>query len=317
MTLPGVRTALSAFGAHMRRKAMTRATPARARLDAVVCTFLDGYAAALDTRDTARLVERLSQVPDEYQGFAFEGAAMGATLLDRLTPWTSTSFRALLQAADRHVYVLHVGAGWAHARLGHGEGRWFTEMDPMLRWLALDGGGFHDGFFGSLTGRMRSWYREGLSPYGQRAFDQGLGRSLWFTEDADVARIAAAIRLTSRSRHDDLWSGVGLACTFAGGVDRDTIERLRWASGASRDHLAQGSAFGSEAMLRACGRVLPHTDLASRILCGSPAPAVAAVARDAATQLTDGGSTPAYEIWRSRVRERLREARARAIGRAS
>jgi hypothetical protein len=83
-----------------------------------------------------------------------------------------------------------VGLGWAWARLPGNPERRLPALDPLLGWLAVDGYGFHEGYF---HWRRRVSARElprGLSASARRVFDQGLGRSLWFVEGADVPRAA-------------------------------------------------------------------------------------------------------------------------------
>ena len=92
----------------------------------------------------------------------------------------------------------------------------FSGLHVLLRWLVVDGYGFHEGYFHWRKWMGRSRRPRWLSSYACRVFDQGFGRSLWFVKGGDVASITAAIRTFSEERHADFWSGVGLACTYAG-----------------------------------------------------------------------------------------------------
>ena len=192
---------------------------ARAHLETIGKAFLLGYRAALEERHADALGDRLDATPPEMRGFAFEGAGMAAALLDSLLPWRRR-FRTLLAGRGRaHRYMLHVGAGWACARLYRRPAPW-VEDDPLLGWLAVDGFGFHQGYF-----RADKYVTAGQPPrrargYAARAFDQGLGRSLWFFCGAEPRRAARAIARLSQERHADLWSGLGLAATYAGGASR-------------------------------------------------------------------------------------------------
>jgi hypothetical protein len=139
------------------------------------------------------------------RGFAFEGAGMGLYLLDLLTPWRRDRLRRFLEGSGAaHVYMIHVGAGWALAQLGRKVDRALSRFDPLLGWLAVDGYRFHQGYFHwpetVECQRVPHW----ISGYARRVFDQGLGRSLWFVEGAEAARIAATIARFPRSRHTDL-----------------------------------------------------------------------------------------------------------------
>src|SRR5258708_4707585 len=157
---------------------------AQAKLEKMGLTFSDGYHAALETEDLIALGARLGSVELEFAGFAFEGAGLALTFIDHLSLSRRSRFAEFLAGlGDSHAYMLHVGAGWAYARLP-----WLRlrisaaihRLDPMLRWLAVDGFGFHEGYF--------SWQRVGhqqripsvVRGYGRRAFDHGLGRSIWF-----------------------------------------------------------------------------------------------------------------------------------------
>jgi hypothetical protein len=274
----------------------------RRRLESIGRTFLFGYHVALRTDDCGRLEARLQRVVRERQGFAFEGAAMALALKDRLSPWRQRRLeRFLTGVAAPHAYMVQVGVGWALARMPGSIERTLASLDPVLGWLALDGYGFHEGFFDwrrYLAGRP---HPRRLSGYARRAFDQGFGRSLWFVDGADVRRISTTIGSFSPERRADLWSGVGLAATYAGGSDREGLASLRQAAGAFSVNVAQGAAFAAKARQRA-GNTTSYTDLACEILCAMPAVAAARVTDEMLRDLpVNDGPKPAYELWRQRI----------------
>src|ERR1043166_5154233 len=159
--------------------------------------FTDGYHAALEGDRFHELRPRLEAVDLEFRGFAYEGAAMGLALLDRLTPWhRGRVCRFLNGPGEPHTYMVHVAVGWVVARLPVKIDKTLASLDPLLRWLVLDGYGFHEGFFfwpKYLGGQpVPKRVRVGL-PYAPRAFDQGLGRSLWFIEGGEVTRLRQTI----------------------------------------------------------------------------------------------------------------------------
>ena len=43
--------------------------------------------------------------------------------------------------------MMHVGLGWALARLRRSVTPYLAQLDPLLGWLAVDGYGFHEGYF--------------------------------------------------------------------------------------------------------------------------------------------------------------------------
>lgn len=285
----------------------------RVRLEHVGVTFLNGYHAALEAHDDEELVRQLDAAEPEFRGFAFEGAAMALTLLDLLRPWGVSRLKSFAAGAGAsHEYMLYVGAGWAMARLRRDPSRACESFDPLLGWLAADGYGFHEGYFKWPVYVARRERPRRLSGYALRAFDQGLGRSLWFVRGAEVQRIVETLGTFARERQSDLWSGVGLACAYAGGADDASVEALRAGAGLFAPQLAQGAAFAAKARERACNTAA-HTERACRILCGMTAGAASEITDVALIGLpADDGDVPAYEVWRRRIADALGRAHARA-----
>lgn len=285
----------------------------RAHLEEIGRTFISGYLAALGTRDLVALLFQLNAVGAEFRGLAFEGAAMGLALTDRIWGRRSPRFNQFLQGpAGAHRYMLHVGYGWAVARLPWLRGnlaRLRRDYDECLGWLILDGYGFHEGFFHWRSAVTEMRVPRALHGNAARVFDQGLGRSLWFFNGADVERISACIDRFVPERRADLWSGVGLAATYAGGITEDELSELLRSAAGHGSHLAQGAAFAAKARHFA-GIQTPHTETACRVLCGMPS-AQAALLTDSALAATKR-MNPAepYEAWRSEIRTELENARA-------
>jgi hypothetical protein len=279
---------------------------ARQRLEQVGTTFLSGYHAALEETAFTSLARRLTQVDRDLHGFAFEGAAMGLALLDGFTPWRKDRWRTFTETFGKpHIYMMHVGLGWALARLRRSVTSYLAELDPVLGWLMVDGYGFHEGYF-SWPRYIERWaIPAGLDGYGLRVFDQGLGRSMWFVKGADVAAIASSINTFPSARHDDLWSGVGLACAYAGGgCEPAALESLRAAAIRHWPAFAQGVAFAAKTRQRAAN-LNAHTETVCRFIWGRSAEAVAAITDTALKDLGEEGALPAYEVWRRRIQNKI------------
>ena len=274
----------------------------RQYLEKIGQIFIQGYHAALLDDNPPTLASYLyDEIEREYQGFAFEGAAMGLALLDILTPWRKSRLQQLLDGpgAD-HYYMIHVGVGWALARLRRPVENHLKRLDPLVGWLAGEGFGFHEGYFHWPRTIEKQERPDRLTGYACRAFDQGVGRSLWFVKGADVARISAAIEAFPSARQNDLWSGVGLACGYAGGVDADSIKALADAAGPHQAPLAQGAAFAAATRQRAKNPVT-HTELACQVLWGLSLDETAHLVNVAAEALPADGPEPAWEVWRQRT----------------
>jgi hypothetical protein len=281
--------------------------PQREHLETVGRSFVSGYRVGLAEDRLDALATRLDTVASDYRGFAYEGAAMALTLRDAFRPWGKRVPGYLAGPAAPHTYLAHVGVGWALARLPGPPERYAARMDPVLGWLVIDGFGFHHGFFGWPRAVSGQVVPRRLGGYARRVFDQGLGRSLWFVEGAGVERIAGTIAAFAPGRRSDLWSGIGLACAYAGGVPRASVESLRGLAGRDRPALAQGAGFAALARVGA-DNVAPWTELACEVLCGGTVAETAALVEAVGARLNEDDRTAAkYELWRRGVQELLAE----------
>ncbi|HUZ23246.1 MAG TPA: DUF1702 family protein [Streptosporangiaceae bacterium] len=286
-------------------------------LETIGRTFLQGYACATEAGSATAAQPRLDQIPVRFRGFAYEGAAMGFAVMDGLPGGRRRLDGLVSGPGSDHIYMVYVGMGWAMARLPRFRWSTISAPDPLLRWLVLDGYGFHQAYFRTdryvrqqFQDPSFPWPADGPSWYAQHAIDQGVGRALWFVCGTDTDLVATTIDGFPEHRRADLYSGVGLAATYAGGAEEEELRNLRERAGDYRAPVAQGCAFGAEARLRA-GLVVPHVELATRVLCGmTPAQAADVCARKLAERAggpaRDGrGLVPAYEIWRQSVAEEL------------
>lgn len=288
-----------------RRGFSAREDAARQRLEQIGTTFLSGYHAALEETGFVSLARRLASVETDLRGFAFEGSAMGLALLDCFTPWRKDRWRTFTyRLGESHIYMMHVGLGWALARLRRSVTQYLTRLDPVLGWLMVDGYGFHEGYFNWPRYIEQQSIPARLIGYEQRVFDQGLGRSIWFVKGADVGAVATAINAFPATRREDLWSGVGLACAYAGGCDRGAIDSLRIAANEHLPALAQGVAFAAKTRQRAAN-LNSHTQTVCRVICGHSAADAAAITDAALENLRGENGSPAYEVWRRRIQNKL------------
>lgn len=278
----------------------------RERLERVGGAFVTGYNAALRHRGDANALDgALAGVDSDLQGFAHEGAGMGLAIVDLLAPWSRSEWRRFLEGHRKHVYLILIGTGWAMARLFRRTlPRFARDADATLWPLIYDGVGFHQAFFDPHA-YVREHVHPKLDGYAANAFDQGVGRSLWFIEGASPERIAATIESFPHARHGDLWSGVGLACAYAGGLDRDGVTRLLSLAAEHRRDLAQGAAFAAKARVEA-GNVTPAMELACDVFWRShPATVADLVDNEFLHAIPCDDREPRYEAWRRRARDRF------------
>ncbi|WP_051765613.1 DUF1702 family protein [Saccharothrix syringae] len=286
---------LADFG---RRGFRTDRPHARAVLEAHARSFLVGFdTGARAWRDPHAA---LAEVDPEERGFAYEGAGMFARALDLATAGRARALRRLLAGpGDGYAHLVHVGAGWplASARL-----RLPTPPPPtpLLRWLALDGAGFAETFFGGARALARRC-RTAPGPEAEAVL-AGCGRAVWFLQSADADGVAGLVAALPAPARPALWSGVGLACAYAGAADDACRARLVAAAGPHRAHLAQGVAFAAGARVRS-GIVPAHTRAACEQVLGVAPERASAWTEVAARGLTGSADVHAYQAWRARLRE--------------
>jgi hypothetical protein len=310
------------------RRFRLRRGPSRDVLQSAALAFLSGFHAALRAETLPQLAADVERLPPERRGFAYEGAGMACCVLDLITGSRGRRFTALLAGpAAAYPHLAHVGSGWAYARLGLRPRHGSPAAQPPASWLAWDGYGFHQGFFHPDRVIGRQHIERGLSA-GERAIrDQGLGRALWFHESADPEGIALRIAEFPAGRRGDLWSGVGLAATYAGGATARELQRLAesarntGATGAAKDSgntedagnagdnrghgaaLAQGSAFACKAH-HISGTVPEHTSEAALVLTGADVETAADWTDRALTELGPrAASIDHYQQWRAGIRD--------------
>lgn len=279
----------------------------QANLEKVGRIFLQGFGYGMTGSDVAEVAANLETIERSYRGFSYEGCAMALGVRDALRPMRQHWIRDFLAGpGDGHIYMAHIGVGWAMARVPRARWRVIARPDSLLGWLALDGYGFHQAYF-----RTKEYVDNQVqadiplfrpAQYAQRVIDQGIGRALWFVNGSDPSRVATTISGFAPSRRSDLWSGAGLASVYAGGIDAGALDEFGQLAGRYLPDVAQAACFAAKARLRA-DLVIPHTELAVKTYCKLTVEEAAAVTDRALEGLPVGGPVPAFEVWRQRIRK--------------
>ncbi|GLW86350.1 DUF1702 family protein [Actinokineospora globicatena] len=268
----------------------------REHLERHARSFLTGYnLAAAHWRSVRAAVDTL---PAEERGFAHEGAAMYAGQRDVFTRGRSVAALLAESGAD-YPHMIHVGAGWALAVSRLPFPVRLTDT-PLLRWLALDGAGFAEVFFGGRRALRRRTERAGADPLRLIRL-AGSGRALWFMTAGDPEDIREFVAEAPAPTRPALWSGVGLASAYAGGVPPRELDALREYAGAHAGHLAQGVVFAATARTRS-GIVPEHTALACERIAGTTPEIATGWSEEAAADLGERADVTAFLRWREGIR---------------
>lgn len=279
--------------------------PTAERLSRVVFVVTECCELTLMTRRDTSLMAKLDAYPEELRGFAYEGAGVGLAALDVLLPWKRRTRRFVDGPAGDYIFAIYLGAGMGLARLRRNPESFRRRLDdPVMSWVVLDGYGFHEGFFAHRRHVQERTTPAWLSGYGSRVFDHGLGRSIWFATGGDVKRVQATVDGFPAHRRGDLWSGVGLACGYTGGVRETVVQSVRSLAGAYVPRLAEGVVLAARARHQV-GNPANEIETACRVICAMTSHEAAEIAASALIDLPTDDIEPAYEIWRQRIRSQF------------
>lgn len=276
----------------------------RATLELHARSFLTGFNLAVTSWRDPHSV--LSEVAAEERGFAYEGAGMFAGLVDTFTAGRARALDRLLAGpGDAYAHLVHVGAGWLGAPARITTTR--LPATPLLRWLAIDGSGFGEVYFGGVRALLRRAARTPANTHRERVWQvrlAGCGRALWFAESANPAGVTQTIERVPGPARPHLWSGIGLAAAYAGALDDADRDELARCAGEHRLHFLQGVVFAAGARNRA--RIVPeHTERACAQLIGVSAAEAARWTDETSEDLSASGDVRAYLEWKARLREAL------------
>lgn len=257
-----------------------------------------GYNVTLENSSLAVLVPKLEAVDPVLHGFAYEGAAMGLGVLDVIAPGKHRTRDFAEGPGKHHIATVYVGLGLALARLRRRPERYLDQLDPILGLAVVDGYGFHEGFFARRRSIVKRLQPAHLSDIGRELYDQGLGRSLWFSTGADIALVAEAISSFEPGRQVNLWTGSAMACSFAGGADHAALEQLRQAAGPQHLHRLSWGAAAAAWTRGLAHNPTPHTDLACEVLGEFSSSDAAHLLERARHELVQNSPSASFRTWR-------------------
>lgn len=275
-------------------------------LEQIGTTFLDGYHAVL--KDPVNFISQLELVPLEFRGFAYEGVGMAVKLLDFFRFNGRNSFQYFTQhEGEAHSYMVHIGAGWSYAKLPVFPKRDFQRQHPVYKWLIVDGIGFYYGYFHweSIRNRTKPPRKIKAGSYMENAFYQGLGRSLWFVFGADLEAVSTSIKDFPSNFHNDLWSGVGLASAYAGGLKPASYSDIRNFAGDNLAAYLQGVAFANTARKEARTPAV-HTAMTSLAMCNMNPVQITNLTYESLKEAKNmQNQIPTYQNWRTTLQNKL------------
>ena len=188
-------------------------------------TFLLGENLAKKHKEKDSLFASLDSVPQPFVSVAYEGASfyIASTCFvnenESFDEWVFFS----KQACSEHIPQIHIGLGWAIAKEKKNINDFIKKTDKAFTPKIFDGFGYCSGLFYRREvvrlGRIPAIIKPDFTPF----FNQGLGRFFWHISDGDANKLPRFLSLVEKKRLGDVWRGIGIAFTYAGGVKKSEI----------------------------------------------------------------------------------------------
>lgn len=216
------------------------------RIELIVLTFQVGRKIGEEILEPTEMIQQLNLMDEEFRSMAFEGASMAIAIKsieqqDDLRSWLS-----FLDSNPAHTTQIMIGLGWAIGEKDLSPDSVLGSLDSMIQARALDGLGYYMGLFRRRISIRTQQIPEGISDDLQPAFDQGIGRSLWYISKGDLEMLERMMDSFPVYRQKHMWRGIGVACPVVGGSNSKHLSELRQLSGAFKTQLETGCALAGK-----------------------------------------------------------------------
>jgi hypothetical protein len=216
------------------------------------------------------LIAFLDSEPPEFRSVAYESASMEIGLQELCSAKELDNWKKFYRlSAKAHTFHMDIGLGWAFAKTEISPIPYLESLQPVMSWMVFDGIGFYHGLFKGRRTVKNQLIPDGIKEQELHGFDQGLGRRLWYISKGEVNELVQLIQPFYFSRHSDLWRGVGIACGYVGGSEKENLERLLICSSEFNKQLCAGVTLAAISR-SASDSISEDINLACNIICGKP-----------------------------------------------
>lgn len=235
------------------------------RIEKIKSVFLDTQMFYAKQDDIDVLTAYLENIEPTYRSIAYESASMAIALKDLENNGALDSWLFFAKVpASAHKAQVYIGLGWAIAKLNIPFLPVVEKIEMQFYHRVADGCGYYDGNFRQRQTVLSQQLPGYLPGAAMPIYDQGVGRSLWYTNNADIDKIRNKIESFPVSRRADLWRGIGIAVAYVGGCDEDTLKILLEYAATNRVQLASGAALAAKSRMDA-NTMTSDTDHCSRL----------------------------------------------------
>lgn len=240
--------------------------PRLSEMKTVATAYLDGLSLSNEL-EVVKLKAILDSLAPLDRGVYYEGAAAGKAISDLSKNPDIREAMALIEAIPDYSFVLYMGIGEAMAQLEVAPMSFGSFKDEKWAGQIVEGYGFFNGYFRWFDTLVRQTYPVGLLPDLRDAYDQGLGRAIYFIANGQPYKIRDYIGNFAPERQKELWAGLGQSAAYVGGSSESELRKLLYLASHNRVELMQGVLLGVSARIQQ--KFVPeHTDAARSIICG-------------------------------------------------
>lgn len=216
-------------------------TPAQ-KMEIIQTIFRDVQDNFPDSYTLKTLAEKLDSYEIEFRSIAYEAASFCIGLTDLETASDLRTWKSFLNEIGKpHSTQIHVGLGWAFAQKQIDPTSFFSQLEPMMRYRVLDGYGYYEGIFRRRKSILNQQKLETEDEVASGAYDQGLGRSLWYSNLAKIDEVKITIEKFPAERRKDLWRGLGIAIAYVGGCTEEMVKEIFEKAGDYKTDLTDGA----------------------------------------------------------------------------
>jgi hypothetical protein len=195
-------------------------------MESIQGIFREVHDSYSDSTYLPELYKYLDSFELKFRSIAYEAASMSMALNDLKADSQLRRWLEFAQQSALHGTQIHVGLGWALAQLQLDPSFFMTKLHPMMRYRVADGYGYYEGIFRrrkSVLSQQRPEWNDAIA---MGAYDQGLGRSLWYLNYGNIAGTKKLLEKFPVDRQGDFWRGLGIAITYAGGCGEEQLREI-------------------------------------------------------------------------------------------
>ncbi|MEO7265242.1 MAG: DUF1702 family protein, partial [Ferruginibacter sp.] len=235
------------------------------KIETIKSIFLNSQAFYEMNNDINMFLEFLENIEPEFRSIGYEAASMVIALSDLNNYKNLKAFLLFAKGpALAHAAQVHVGLGWAIAKMKLPFLPVVEKIDDQFYYRIADGCGYYDGFFRNRHAVINQQLPVYMPIESMHFYYQGIGRSLWYSCNAEIEKVRSNIEIFPADLHADLWRGVGIAVAYVGGCDADTLKIIFEFAKLHQEQLTNGAALAARSRMEA-GTITSDTTLCSQL----------------------------------------------------